>query len=68
MRLAVVISLLGGYVAEEESVSNDTVTAKGATLNSNQERGYKSTLKNPNVSDEAKRHAQQVLEESGASY
>jgi hypothetical protein len=27
------------YVAEEESVSNDTVTAKGATLNPNQERG-----------------------------
>jgi hypothetical protein len=27
------------YVAEEESVSNDSVTAKGATLHPNQERG-----------------------------
>jgi hypothetical protein len=26
--------------------------------------GYKATLKNPNVSDEAKQHAKEVLEES----
>jgi hypothetical protein len=29
----------GDIIAEEESVSNDTDTAKGATLNPNQERG-----------------------------
>ncbi|KAH9953456.1 Conidiation protein 6-domain-containing protein [Russula dissimulans] len=28
--------------------------------------GYKATLKNPNVSDEAKQRAQQILEEKGA--
>ncbi|KAF8543752.1 conidiation protein 6 [Trichophaea hybrida] len=28
--------------------------------------GYKATLKNPNVSDEAKDHAEKVLEEMGA--
>ncbi|KAF8651516.1 hypothetical protein AX16_004712 [Volvariella volvacea WC 439] len=28
--------------------------------------GYKATLKNPNVSEEARQHAEQVLEEKGA--
>jgi len=35
-------------------------------LTDNQVRGYKATLHNPRVSDEAKEHAQQVLEGDAA--
>ncbi|KAI9035152.1 Con-6 family protein [Aspergillus affinis] len=33
----------------------------------NQMRGYKATLSNPNVSDEAKEHAEQMLQELGGN-
>ena len=37
-------------------------------LTDNQLRGYKAALHNPRVSDEAKGHAQQVLEGDAAAY
>ncbi|KAF9485653.1 hypothetical protein BDN70DRAFT_870960 [Pholiota conissans] len=47
---------------------DETDASARGMLSSNQKRGYKATLKNPNVSDEAKQHAQDVLEDSGSSY
>ncbi|KAK0484948.1 hypothetical protein IW261DRAFT_1560618 [Armillaria novae-zelandiae] len=37
-------------------------TDEDVSLSGNQRGGYKATLKNPNVSDEAKEHARNILE------
>jgi len=49
----------------DNDASEDYVTGNGADTDQHTNRvlgGYKATLKNPNVSEEAKEHAREVLE------
>ncbi|KAF9564052.1 hypothetical protein CPC08DRAFT_816211 [Agrocybe pediades] len=65
---------MGAEVPSDFAASNDSSNSSGKGgqdeeegLNPNQIRGYKSTLARDNVSDEAKEHAKQVLEENDAA-
>ncbi|KAF9467690.1 hypothetical protein BDZ94DRAFT_1305309 [Collybia nuda] len=54
-------------VAFEDEIGNDgTSNVAGGGETNRVLGGYKATLKNPNVSDGAKRHAEQVLKDSDA--
>ncbi|KAH9846205.1 Conidiation protein 6-domain-containing protein [Lenzites betulinus] len=61
------IEELGGEVGEESTGTRETGrhTSNEGKDEVRQNAGYKSVLKNPNVGEEAKQHARDVLEDRG---
>jgi len=56
-----------GTARSHKTTSSSHGTTTGQEHDNRVLGGYKATLKNPNVSEEAKEHAKEVLEESGES-